>query len=285
MTEAFAELPLAIFTTLAAIGVGAYVTIAIAYMSGKFSNEEYQRTAKFTAVPLGFMVVGVLASFMHLSAPLNATNVFSTVGSTPMANEIIWLVVFGLLALIYFLAGGLGKMPGGTHKVLGCALAVLGVICCIFIGCAYTVATIPSWNTLFTPMSMLGFGLFGGGAVGMFVLAKAGVSDRVIDGDCANRIIGVDMLGFILAVMGVIGIYAVTCGTNNALINGAEAAGEVLVFVVISVILMVLCAIGFFMAAKVAPWVSVSAILMVLMVIAVFLARLAFYGMQVGMGL
>ena len=56
-------------------------------------------------------------------------------------------------------------------------------------------------------------------------------------------------------------------------------------FVVISIILMVIGVGGTFMAVKVAPWKSVSIILIVVVVLAVFLARLAFYGMQIGIGL
>lgn len=285
MTEVFADFPLAIFTTLATIGVGAYVTLAVAFVYGKFSPEEYQKTAKLSVIPLAFMVVGVLASFFHLANPINATNVFSTVGSTPMANEIIMLVVFGILAVIYWLAGGFAKMPGGTHKVLACILGVLGVVCCAFIGMAYLLPTVPSWNTLFTPIAMIGFGLFGGTPVAMLVLAKAGVADRVLEDDCANVSIGLNVLGFLMAVVGVIGIFMAAGSVDSSIVDAAAVAGAMLPFVVISIILMVFGVVGVFMGIKIAPWTSVSIILVVLITIAVFLARLAFYGMQIGIGL
>lgn len=285
MTEVFADFPLAVFTTLATIGVGAYVTLAITYAYGKLSPEEYQKTAKFSVIPLAFMAVGVLASFFHLTNPINATNVFSTVGSTPMANEIIMLVVFGILAVIYWLAGGFAKMPGGTHKVIVAVLAVLGVVCCTFMGMAYMIAGVPCWNTLFTPISTIGFGLFGGTAVAMLVLAMSDVADRELDGSCANTVAGVNVLGFLMAVAGVIGIYVLASGSASALVDGGAAAGAMLPFVVISIILMVIGVGGTFMAVKVAPWKSVSIILIVVVVLAVFLARLAFYGMQIGIGL
>ena len=43
MEAAFAELPLALFTTLAPIGAGAFVALAIAFLTTPFSDEQLKR--------------------------------------------------------------------------------------------------------------------------------------------------------------------------------------------------------------------------------------------------
>ena len=48
MDMALHELPLAIFTTLAPMGAGAFVTLAIVFLSKKFSAEEYKRIDAIT---------------------------------------------------------------------------------------------------------------------------------------------------------------------------------------------------------------------------------------------
>ena len=43
MDMALHELPLAIFTTLAPLGAGAFVTLALVFFTKKFSAEEYKK--------------------------------------------------------------------------------------------------------------------------------------------------------------------------------------------------------------------------------------------------
>ena len=72
MEAAFAELPLALFTTLAPIGAGAFVALAIALLTTPFSDEQLKRIDRMTLIPLVVVIMGFAASFFHLASPLHA---------------------------------------------------------------------------------------------------------------------------------------------------------------------------------------------------------------------
>ena len=52
MEMALHELPLAFFTTLAPMGAGAFVTLALVFFSKSFSREEYKAIDALTIIPL-----------------------------------------------------------------------------------------------------------------------------------------------------------------------------------------------------------------------------------------
>ena len=57
MDMALHELPLAIFTTLAPLGAGAFVTLALVFFTKKFSAEEYKKIDILTIVPLWHLLL------------------------------------------------------------------------------------------------------------------------------------------------------------------------------------------------------------------------------------
>ena len=65
MGTGFSETPLAIFTTLAPMGAGAFMMIALSYLMFKFDDEVLARIDKITLVPLGVLIVGFIGAFLH----------------------------------------------------------------------------------------------------------------------------------------------------------------------------------------------------------------------------
>ena len=72
MAAAFHELPLALFTTLASIGAGAFITLTVAFFTTKFDDEVLARIDKLALVPAIFVIVGFIAAFFHLANPMAA---------------------------------------------------------------------------------------------------------------------------------------------------------------------------------------------------------------------
>ena len=110
MELAVHEFPLTFFTTLAPLGAGAFFMLALSFCFADFSKDQLKKIDRLTIIPLLVALVGLIASFFHLANPGHALNIASTVGSTPLANEITAFGIFMIVAAVYWivaLAGGL----------------------------------------------------------------------------------------------------------------------------------------------------------------------------------
>ena len=94
METALNELPLAIFTTLAPMGAGAFAVLAAAFCTMKLDDVKIKAIDRFSLIPLGLIAVGFVASFFHLASPLKAYGVLSGIGHSPLSNEIAVGMVF-----------------------------------------------------------------------------------------------------------------------------------------------------------------------------------------------
>ena len=107
MEAAFAELPLALFTTLAPMGAGAFIALALAFFTTTFTDDQVKKIDRMTLIPLVVVLVGFAASFFHLASPLHAAGVFAGIGSSPLSEVKIPMAIFGtasgLLSVIGFL--------------------------------------------------------------------------------------------------------------------------------------------------------------------------------------
>ena len=65
MEAAFAELPLALFTTLAPMGAGAFIALALAFFTTTFTDDQVKKIDRMTLIPLVVVLVGFAASFFH----------------------------------------------------------------------------------------------------------------------------------------------------------------------------------------------------------------------------
>ena len=176
-------------------------------------------------------------------------------------------------------------MRGGGRKVFSGILAVGAVCVACAIGGAYLLPTIPVWNTLFTPLSILGFALSGGAALGMLVLALAGVADKTTEAGAAKPLMGMFCLGVFFSLVGVIAIWIMGASTQSAVLQiGAATSSLIWAFVLFIILTIVACVPAFDAIMLSASKVNTT-VALVLVIAAVFLARLCFYGMQFGIGL
>ena len=284
MAFSVAELPLALFTTLAPLGAGAFIALACAFFTTKFSPEQLKKIDRATIVPLAIVVVGFICAFFHLANPLNAPAVFMGAGS-PMSNEIIVGCVFTLAAIVYVIVANAGKFAGGAHKGFAAVVAVLAVVFAIFTGLAYAMGTISSWNTPLVPVQMLGFALVGGAATAAFVLALSGTWVDACKGAFKKAVVVLAVAGAVLAIVGLGGQLGLTSGMGNAVASGAELVGAALPLAVVGLVLIAGAAVLVFVAAKKDSATCFSAIAVVAALAGIFLARMAFYAIQLSVGI
>ncbi len=285
MEAALNELPLALFTTLAPMGAGAFVALACALFTTTFSDEQLRKIDRFMAIPLIVVLAGFVASFFHLASPLHAPLVFAGVGSSPLSNEIVAGCIFTVLAVVYWIMGVTGKLPASARKGFAVVVAVAAIVFACFTGLAYVMDTIASWNSPLVPVQFAGFALTGGMALGALVLTLAGALDDAAKGSFKTVALAVVAVGVVLAVAAFCAHVMGVSGLSNALENGADLVSEVTSFVVLAAVLLAASGVATVLAVRGMSPMALSLVAVVLAVAGIFVARLVFYAVQLSVGL
>ncbi len=280
-----AELPLALFTTLAPIGAGAFIALAVAFFTTKFSDEQLKKIDRMTAIPVVVLVAGFICAFFHLASPMHAFGVFAGLGASPLSNELLAGVVFAVLAIVYWIVALAGKLGEGARKGFAAVVAVMAIVFACFTGAAYMMETIASWNTPMVPVAVLGFSLLGGVSLGVLVLALSGALEDAAKGGFKMAALAVLVVGLVLGVAGLMVQVMSVSGMGNALVDGADLVAAASAPMWIGVVCMVVAAAAAFMALRNSKSTALAAAAPVLAIVGVFAARLAFYAVQLSVGL
>ena len=280
-----AEMPLALFTTLAPVGAGAFIALAVAFFTTKFSDEQLKKIDRMTTIPVVVLVAGFICAFFHLASPMHAFGVFAGLGASPLSNELLAGVVFAVLAIVYWIVALAGKLGEGARKGFAAVVAVMAVVFACFTGAAYMMETIASWNTPMVPVSVLGFSLLGGICLGVLVLALSGALEDAAKGGFKMAALAVLIVGLVLGVAGLLVQVMSVSGMGNALVDGADLVAAASAPMWIGVVCMVVAAAAAFMALRNTKSTALAAAAPVLAVVGVFAARLAFYAVQLSVGL
>ena len=280
-----AELPLALFTTLAPIGAGAFIALAVAFFTTKFSDEQLKKIDRMTTIPVVVLVAGFICAFFHLASPMHAFGVFAGLGASPLSNELLAGVVFAVLAIVYWIVALAGKLGEGARKGFAAVVAVMAVVFACFTGAAYMMETIASWNTPMVPVAVLGFSLLGGVSLGVLVLALSGALADAANGGFKMAALAALVVGLVLGIAGLMVQVMSVSGMGNALVDGADLVAAASAPMWIGVVCMVVAAAAAFMALRNSKSTALAAAAPVLAIVGVFAARLAFYAVQLSVGL
>ena len=278
------ELPLALFSTLSPMGAGAFMLLAVAFFTRSLDEEALKKVDRLTVIPLLFVIVGFICAFFHLASPQHAFGVFANIGFSPMSNEILMGVIFCLVAIVYWIVAMATKMSEGLRKGLSAVVAIVGLVFCVFVGLAYGMDTIPSWDNAMVPLSTLLFGLLGGSAVGMGVIYSA----DCFDGSAKQF----NMVALVLSWAGAIGsalFFGLNMGTVSGLENnmmlGADVIGALLPWIITAVIVILLTGVALTFEIQKKRAVFYTWIVVIVAFVGILIARLAFYGAEFSVGL
>ena len=280
-----AELPLALFTTLAPVGAGAFIALAVAFFTTKFSDEQLKKIDRMTTIPVVVLVAGFICAFFHLASPMHAFGVFAGLGASPLSNELLAGVVFAVLAIVYWIVALAGKLGEGARKGFAAVVAVMAIVFACFTGAAYMMETIASWNTPMVPVAVLGFSLLGGVSLGVLVLALSGALEDAAKGGFKMAAPVVLVVGLVLGIAGLLVQVMSVSGMGNALVDGADLVAAASAPMWIGVVCMVVAAAAAFMALRNSKSTALAVAAPVLAIVGVFAARLAFYAVQLSVGL
>lgn len=281
MGNGFSEAALAVFTTLAPMGACAFIVLCAACFKGAFEGAAGKALDRAAFLPLAVVAVGFIGAFFHLASPLNAFFVFMGIGSSPLSNEVAIGVVFFVLAAVYCVLAVAGKLPAGVRKGMLAVVSAVAVVFTVFCGLAYTMYTIPTWNTPASVVQMLGYGLLGGGVLGLLTLALADVE---LARDSAMAGIVLSVAGLVVSVAGFVWQIAVAQSIVNI---WGVAADQVPALWGLLGALAVCGIVGAVVAGasrkKPAPAMLAAAVVVV--AVGIFFARIGFYGLYMSVAL
>lgn len=148
---------LVFFTTLSQLSIGIVVCFtALTYLdNGPGIFIETGLSLK-NPVLLALIFVGVatVTSFLHLGNPSNAPNALNNLSGSWLSREILALSVYSIGLLIVIAAGWKTGNVASLKIYLGLCSAI-GIVLLWMMIRIYSVATIPAWNTWFTPASFI----------------------------------------------------------------------------------------------------------------------------------
>ncbi len=217
---ALGEITLVLFTTLAPTGALAVLIMGIPIMCGRATEREISRINKYLCIPLIVSMVGLVASATHLGNPANALYVFSSVGTSPLSNEVFAAVVFLALTGLYWLYCFSEKPQWLLLRIWYIAIALSGVAFILSVGFAYSSRTILTWNIWQAPAAILCNALVGGPLLALTSYACAGCV--LLSRRREVRLLGVSVVAMLVNA----GIYALQIHDVLLMSNSVIAVSE-----------------------------------------------------------
>jgi anaerobic dimethyl sulfoxide reductase subunit C (anchor subunit) len=150
------EWALIIFTILAQMSVGSFIVLGAMhfYAQRKAGMEEADRLADralLAVVPT--LGLGMLASFFHLGNPFNGYLSVLGLGSSWISREIFLGVVFAAVATLFVIMQWFKMSTFRNRNIVAAVGVVVGLLFIASMSMAYSLKTVPAWNSIFTPIS------------------------------------------------------------------------------------------------------------------------------------
>ncbi len=207
MGNGWHEWPLMIFTVFGQCVAGGFIVLAVALLNGNLNREQQQRLVMSMFGLWVLMGIGFIASTLHLGSPMRAFNSLNRVGASSLSNEIASGALFFAVGGLGWLLAALKKLPTGLRNLWLIVTMVLGVVFVWMMVRVYnTIDTVPTWYSVWTPMSFFLTLFIGGPQLGFLLLRVASVD------------------GWAMRLLPAVSLLALAVSTIVALLQGAELA-------------------------------------------------------------
>lgn len=207
MGSGWHEWPLMIFTVFGQCVAGGFIVLALALLKGQLTAEQQQRLVLSMFGLWVLMGIGFIASTLHLGSPMRAFNSLNRVGASSLSNEIASGAIFFAIGGLGWLLAALKKLPAGLRSLWLIVTMVLGVVFVWMMVRVYnTIDTVPTWYSVWTPMSFFLTMFIGGPLLGYLLLRVAGVD------------------GWAMRLLPAVSLLALVVSAIVALMQGAELA-------------------------------------------------------------
>ncbi len=207
MGNGWHEWPLMIFTVFGQCVAGGFIVLAVALLNGNLNREQQHRLVMSMFGLWVLMGIGFIASTLHLGSPMRAFNSLNRVGASSLSNEIASGALFFAVGGLGWLLAALKKLPTGLRNLWLIVTMVLGIVFVWMMVRVYnTIDTVPTWYSVWTPMSFFLTLFIGGPLLGFLLLRVAGVD------------------GWAMRLLPAVSLLALAVSTVVALLQGAELA-------------------------------------------------------------
>lgn len=206
----FREWALVAFTILSQVSVGAFIGLGVVHFlaARQAGPEQADRMTDRVLYSIGPVIaLGMLASFAHLSNPLNAPRAIANFATSWLSREILMAVLFAGLGALFALLQWRKIGSFMVRNIVAGLAALAGVGLVISMGYVYMLNTQPAWNTAATPVLFLATAvLLGSLALGAALVANYLWLKRK-DPGCAE--VQCDLVRSMLRWITVVGVLAV----------------------------------------------------------------------------
>lgn len=175
------EFALIAFTILAQTSVGAFLVLGVVnfFVARKAGQEEADRMADRSLIAIGVvLVLGLLASLLHLGSPLSAPRAVTNFSTSWLSREILSGVIFAVLGALFAVLQWFKLGSIMLRTVIAWLAALVGIVLVYSMSRIYMLPTQPAWNNLATPISfftttlLLGALAIGAGLVANYSYVK-----------------------------------------------------------------------------------------------------------------
>ncbi|PJG84384.1 dimethyl sulfoxide reductase anchor subunit family protein [Conservatibacter flavescens] len=291
------ELPLVIFTVLGQGVAGAFIALSFLLLTQK---EVYiQRKAHYAMTVLWvLMAIAFIASTTHLGSPERAFNALNRVGQSGLSNEIATGSLFFATGVAYWLFGIARWLPETWQKngiirllnkisgfltalwqpILLIVVSLLGIGFVYTMSSLYAIPTVPTWNTVYTPIAFGLTALLVGFTLTICLCQYADIKKE------QKGYLALLWLAFIIAIISNYRYYHYLQNVSSAVVNALDLVPEL---ASISIIRLVLLLVGLLLTTlayrKHTPFLALIGVCCVF--IAECLMRILFYGSHMTVGM
>ncbi|PSU67953.1 dimethylsulfoxide reductase [Photobacterium phosphoreum] len=279
---AWHEWPLIVFTVLAQTAVGAYLLLGSVILRNPLTTEVSDRLHKAMFFIWVLMGLGFVASTMHLGSPLRAFNALNQVGSSWLSNEIFTGSLFFALGGSYWLLALVKLGPVALRKVILVLGMLVGISFIYSMVMVYLISTVPTWDTLYTPLAFVLTTLLSGFIFGHLLLTIAKHHDTNMDN-------ALPLIGAIFAAIYIVVVIAQIIdlhSTESALGSAMDIIPNLMQLQIIRIILLFAAIICWFIPRliKARPTLLTMLLSLIFILFAELIGRGIFYGLHMTVG-
>ncbi|WHP46911.1 dimethyl sulfoxide reductase anchor subunit [Mannheimia bovis] len=295
------ELPLVFFTVFAQAVVGCFIELSFVLTTQNGKTAE-NRLHYVMVILWVLMALGFIASTTHLGSPERAFNALNRVGSSDLSNEIFtgstffalgagyWVLATAVFlqkdgvklplvsALASLIAPIANKLPKGWATLGRIIVAISGVIFVVAMAKLYLIPTVPTWNSIFTPLAFGLTALLAGSALTVVLLQLAKVETG------QKMFANLTALFALVALVITFFYYQHLVQTKNAIFQALDLVPGYMTYSIIRFGLIFVGVVAVFISLK-KQCVWLSGLGFVLIVAGELIARTLFYGTHMTVGL
>src|SRR5450631_2641840 len=205
------ELPLVIFTIIAQMSVGSFVVLGLIHLfgarAGRHIIDRASDPALYAIGPI--LVLGLLASMMHLGTPIRAINALRHLDSSWLSREILFGLLFAAVGGAFAFCQWFKWLTPRWRQGLASLPALIGLALIAVMSMVYMLPTVPAWNSCATPARFFATTfLLGSLAVGAALVAAAEVRRRrgTVDDEATQKVVMSSLRGIAIGAIAMLGV-------------------------------------------------------------------------------